>query len=145
MLDVDAVEEHKSECPGVMTLLCLEVVMPRSMLVAPIAIAAACAGADNVTPDELAVWSVSPEPDVIIWPGTVRRSSVRAPMASPSTASACSVWSVFDPNSRLLGEVTVPGRLLLRRVEHDDVVGLWKLENGLSEVRVYALDRRGPV
>jgi hypothetical protein len=55
------------------------------------------------------------------------------------------VWSVFDPNGRLLGEVTVPGRLLLRRIEHDHVVGLWKLENGLSEVRVYTLDRRGPV
>jgi hypothetical protein len=53
------------------------------------------------------------------------------------------VWSVFDADGRLLGEITVPGRLLLRRIAQDHVVGLWKLENGLSEVRVYPLDRRG--
>jgi hypothetical protein len=52
-------------------------------------------------------------------------------------------WSVFDDDGRFLGEVTVPGRLLLRSIADDHVVGLWKLENGLSEVRVYSLHRDG--
>jgi serine/threonine protein kinase len=37
----------------------------------------------------------------------------------------------------------LPGRLLLCSIYPGHVVGIWKLPNGLSEVRVYALDRRG--
>ncbi len=63
--------------------------------------------------------------------------STDVPPNPPST-----FWSVFDPEGRWLGEVEVPGRLLIRTVGPDHVIGLWKLDSGVSEVRVYPL-RRG--
>jgi len=50
-------------------------------------------------------------------------------------------WSVFDRDGRWLGDVQIPGRLLLSSIERDRVVGLWKDADGVAEVRVYALGR----
>lgn len=52
-------------------------------------------------------------------------------------------WSVFDPEGRWLGRVELPGRLLLRSVAEDHVIGIWRHEDGVADVRVYRLIRGG--
>jgi hypothetical protein len=48
-------------------------------------------------------------------------------------------WSVFARDGRWLGDVAVPGRLLLRRVYEDAVYGIWRNEDGTGSIRGYRL------
>jgi hypothetical protein len=63
-------------------------------------------------------------------------SPFHVPPAPPPT-----LWSVFDAAGRWLGQVEVPGRLLLRSIGQDYVTGIWVNEDDTKDVRVYGLSR----
>ena len=48
-------------------------------------------------------------------------------------------WSVFDPEGRWLGEVSVPEELQLWWVNNEEGVGVWTDELDVPTVRVYPL------
>jgi len=50
-------------------------------------------------------------------------------------------WSVFNREGAWLGQVEVPGRLLVRRIYNDMVIGVWVDENGTRGIRGYRLTR----
>jgi len=50
-------------------------------------------------------------------------------------------WSVFDRDGTWLGRVEVPGRLLVRNIYDDRLIGIWKDEDAVASVRVYRLDK----
>jgi len=52
-------------------------------------------------------------------------------------------WSVFDPQGRFLGTVQIPPRGTLTQVGADFVLGVWKDEMDVEEVRMYGLTRGG--
>lgn len=52
-------------------------------------------------------------------------------------------WSVFDPDGRLLGEVTVPRRFSPHEIGHDYVLGVFTDELDVEHVRLYRLRRSG--
>jgi hypothetical protein len=64
------------------------------------------------------------------------------PFHVASSAASVTSWSIFDPDGRWLGDVTVPGRLLLSSVGADHALGLWQDPDGSSEVRLYRLSRQ---
>jgi hypothetical protein len=54
-------------------------------------------------------------------------------------------WSVFDPAGRWLGGVRLPGRFQPKTIGTDEILGVWKDDDGLAHVRVYALAKRTDV
>lgn len=60
------------------------------------------------------------------------------PQEVPSDPPA-TVWSVFGREGQWLGDISVPGRFLLRRVYDDAVYGIWRNEDGTGGVRGYRL------
>jgi hypothetical protein len=62
------------------------------------------------------------------------------PTSVPTNPPA-TIWSVFDPSGRWLGEIEVPGQLLISSVATNQLTGVWKKSDGSSEIRLYALTR----
>lgn len=50
-------------------------------------------------------------------------------------------WSVFDHNGVWLGQVQVPGRLLVHDIYDDRLIGVWKNDVGAGSVRVYRINK----
>ncbi len=51
------------------------------------------------------------------------------------------VWTVFDPNGRLLGEVATPPGLQIHQIGEDFVLGVWRDELEIDHVQMYTLNR----
>ncbi|MGH7502719.1 MAG: hypothetical protein ACREL7_13310 [Longimicrobiales bacterium] len=49
-------------------------------------------------------------------------------------------WSVFDPQGRWLGRVSVPGRHRLLDAGPDYILGIWRDDLGVESVRVYDIE-----
>jgi hypothetical protein len=52
-------------------------------------------------------------------------------------------WSVFDPDGRWLGEITLPERFVLTDIGSDYVLGWWHDDLGVESVRLYDLIKPG--
>ncbi|HEY8482960.1 MAG TPA: hypothetical protein VIL13_00005 [Longimicrobiales bacterium] len=50
-------------------------------------------------------------------------------------------WSVFDPDGRWLGSVTLPARFKVKQIGEDFVLGIWEDEYDVQHVRLYDLVR----
>jgi hypothetical protein len=66
-----------------------------------------------------------------IYPHVVRADSRRT------------TWSVFDTEGRFLGEVAVPGRVMVSSISKDELLGFWHDELDVKHVRVYRLIKPG--
>lgn len=51
------------------------------------------------------------------------------------------VWTVFDPEGRYLGDVTVPAGLRVFTIHADRLVGVWYNDLGVEFVHVYAIEK----
>jgi sugar lactone lactonase YvrE len=60
-------------------------------------------------------------------------------VAEYSVREEPTVWSVFDSEGRLLGSVHIPPRGTLTQIGADFVLGVWKDELDVEEVRLYEL------
>jgi hypothetical protein len=54
-----------------------------------------------------------------------------------------SLWTVFDPDGRMLGQVVLPNKLDVKQIGNDFVLGVWLDEYEVEHVRMYEL--RKPV
>jgi hypothetical protein len=61
-----------------------------------------------------------------------------------TTPKRPSIWSVFDPSGRWLGEVTMPPNFLPKQVGADFVLGIATDDDGNQTVVLYRLDK-GPI
>jgi hypothetical protein len=52
-------------------------------------------------------------------------------------------WSIFNREGVWLGRVEVPGRLLVKRVQDDLVLGVWKDDDGAASIRSFRLIKPG--
>jgi hypothetical protein len=50
-------------------------------------------------------------------------------------------WSVFSREGVWLGNVEVPGRLLVRNIYNDMILGVWRNEDGVAGIRGYRLTK----
>jgi hypothetical protein len=50
-------------------------------------------------------------------------------------------WTVFDPDGRMLGEVTTPAGLRVTQIGEDFVLGVWEDELEVPHVRLYPLEK----
>ena len=51
-------------------------------------------------------------------------------------------WTVFDPEGRMLGVVDVPPDGLLNDIGDDYLIGTWRTDLGVEQVRVYRLVKK---
>jgi hypothetical protein len=73
-----------------------------------------------------------------LWVEGYRRTALSAgPDPKPTD------WSVFDPNGRWLGNVTVPARFLLQAVHEGHAMGFFEEELGTKRLEVYELTGAG--
>ncbi len=54
-----------------------------------------------------------------------------------------SVYAVFDPSGRLLGDVGVPGRGSVTHIGSDFMLGIWRDELDVQQIRMYRLLKGG--
>ncbi|MDE2762323.1 MAG: hypothetical protein OXQ94_09775 [Gemmatimonadota bacterium] len=59
----------------------------------------------------------------------------------PGRETPAPVWTVFDPEGRVLGFVETPPRLLVYEIGADYVLGRWFGEPGVAQVQVWPLRR----
>lgn len=59
--------------------------------------------------------------------------------ATPSGMAPTTVWTVFDPDGRMLGTVSVPDRFGVSEIGEDYVLGQWQDQFDVQYVRMYAL------
>ena len=62
----------------------------------------------------------------------------------PGRDTPSPVWTVFNPEGRVLGFVETPPRLLVYEIGADYVLGRWFGEPGVVQVQVWPLRREGP-
>ena len=54
---------------------------------------------------------------------------------------APSRWDVFDPDGRMLGALSMPGRFRVTQIGSDYVLGVWKDDLDVEHVRLYPLEK----
>jgi hypothetical protein len=51
------------------------------------------------------------------------------------------LWTVFDPEGRMLGSVALPDRFRPTQIGSDFVLGVWSDDLDVQHVRMYRLDK----
>jgi hypothetical protein len=62
----------------------------------------------------------------------------------PAPAAEGTEWTVFDPEGRMLGNVSMPGRFRPTQIGTDFVFGVGKDELDVEHVRMYRLEKPNP-
>jgi hypothetical protein len=60
----------------------------------------------------------------------------------PAPAAEGTEWTVFDPEGRMLGAVSMPDRFRPMRIGGDSVLGVWKDDLDVEHVRMYRLEKQ---
>ena len=58
-----------------------------------------------------------------------------------SEAGVDRIWTVFDPEGRYLGDVTVPAGLRVFTIHTDRLIGVHYDDLGVERVRIYAIEK----